>query len=209
MKDNRFNLIWVDLEMTGLDCSRDYIIEIATIVTNKELEIISEGPALAIYQPPEVLAQMDNWNKKHHAASGLLAAVKRSRINTAEAERQTLAFLKEHADKRDSPMCGNTICQDRRFLARLMPQLEKFFHYRNLDVSSLKELALRWAPKMVYRKDVSSHRALPDIRGSIAELKHYREHFIQQHLLPNQAEDQQATDQVAGSQTKTHSNDGG
>ena len=180
MAGDKFNLIWIDLEMTGLDCASDYILEIATVVTNKALEIIKEGPTLAIYQPPNILAEMDQWNKKHHTASGLLDEVEQSDINTAEAEAQTLDFLKAYVVRNTSPMCGNSICQDRRFLARLMPRLEKFFHYRNLDVSTLKELAIRWAPDTVYQTDKTTrHRAMQDIYGSIAELKHYKKHFVQ------------------------------
>ena len=180
MELNKFNLIWIDLEMTGLDCASDDIIEIATIVTNKDLEIIEEGPDLVIHQPDNILAKMDKWNKKHHTASGLLDAVKQSNIDIKEAEVQTLDFLKKHVPPKSSPMCGNTICQDRRFLARLMPELEDFFHYRNLDVSTLKELVSRWAPDIIYKSnEITSHRAMQDIHGSIKELKHYRMHFLQ------------------------------
>ena len=177
---DKFNLIWIDLEMTGLDCFSDYIIEIATVVTNKTLDIIEEGPDIVIHQSDNVLERMDKWNKKHHTASGLLDAVRQSNIDAVAAEARTLKFLKKHVGANSSPMCGNTICQDRRFLARLMPELERFFHYRNLDVSTLKELASRWAPATVYQSNtVTSHRALQDVYGSIEELKHYREHFIQ------------------------------
>ena len=180
MAVDKFNLIWIDLEMTGLDCSSDYIIEIATIITDKTLDIIEEGPELVIYQPEDILEKMDKWNKKHHTASGLVDEVRRSDIGVAEAEAQTLKFLKKHVTANCSPMCGNSICQDRRFLARLMPELERFFHYRNLDVSTLKELAARWASNLIYQSDkVTSHRARQDIYGSIKELKHYRKHFIQ------------------------------
>ena len=180
MAVDKFNLIWIDLEMTGLDCSSDYIIEIATLVTDKNLKVIKEGPELTIYQPEDVLEKMDKWNKKHHTASGLIDEIRRSNIDVEQAETQTLKFLKKYAEANASPMCGNTICQDRRFLARLMPELERFFHYRNLDVSTLKELVARWDPDIVYKSDeVTSHRALKDIYGSIKELKHYREHFIQ------------------------------
>lgn len=179
MAIDKFNLIWIDLEMTGLDCSSDYIIEIATLVTDKMLNVIKEGPELVIHQPDYVLEKMDNWNKKHHAASGLLDEVKQSNIDAAQAEAQTLKFLKEHVGANSSPMCGNTICQDRRFLARLMPELERYFHYRNLDVSTLKELVLRWAPDIAYQSNqITSHRARKDIYGSIEELRYYREHFI-------------------------------
>ncbi len=173
------NLIWIDLEMTGLDCDNDVIIEIATIVTDKNLNILAEGPVLAIYQPDETLAAMDDWNQKHHGQSGLVERIKASKIDEAEAERQTLDFLKQWVPAKKSPMCGNSICQDRRFLYRCMPELEQFFHYRNLDVSTLKELAARWAPDIQkgFNKK-SAHLALDDIRESIDEMKYYREHFI-------------------------------
>ena len=142
--------------------------------------LLAEGPELVIYQPEDILEQMDQWNKKHHTASSLLDEVRQSDTNDAEAEAQTLKFLEKYVPANCSPMCGNTICQDRRFLARLMPQLERFFHYRNLDVSTLKELVLRWTPDVVYQSDkTTSHRARRDIYGSIEELKYYREHFIQ------------------------------
>lgn len=173
------NLIWIDLEMTGLDTQRDYIIEIATIVTDGQLNILAEGPVFAIHQGDEILNAMDDWNKNQHSKSGLAARVRESRIDAAEAERRTLEFLENYVPARASPMCGNSICQDRRFLARLMPQLEAFFHYRNLDVSTVKELARRWAPEVFagFTKE-SSHLALDDIRDSIAELKYYREHLF-------------------------------
>jgi oligoribonuclease len=165
--------------MTGLDPQNDQIIEVATVITDSQLNELAEGPVLAIHQPDAVLAGMDEWNTHQHERSGLSERVRKSRVDTATAEGQTLRFLEDWVPKGASPMCGNSICQDRRFLARLMPGLEAFFHYRNLDVSSLKELARRWAPE-VYRgfsKD-SSHLALDDIRDSIAELRHYREHLL-------------------------------
>ena len=179
MQPDEFNLVWIDLEMSGLDSSSDAILEIATLVTDKHLGNPVEGPALVIHQPAPVLDGMDRWNTSHHTASGLVDEVRASQLDYAEAERRTLDFLKQHAVRGKSPMCGNSICQDRRFLARLMPELESFFHYRNLDVSTLKELARRWKPELVARKDsVSNHRALSDIRGSVEELKHYRRNFI-------------------------------
>mgnify|MGYP001828910096 CR=1 FL=1 len=179
MTQNANNLIWIDLEMTGLDTQNDVIIEIATIVTDSELNILAEGPIIAIHQPDEVLAGMDEWNTKQHGGSGLTERVRKSEINEAEAERQTIEFLQEYVPANASPMCGNSICQDRRFLARCMPELEDYFHYRNLDVSSLKELAKRWAPEVSkgYSKN-SSHLAMDDIKDSIEELKHYRATFI-------------------------------
>ena len=173
------NLVWIDLEMTGLDTQNDVIIEIATIVTDSELNILAEGPMLAIHQSDEMLAGMDEWNTQQHGGSGLVERVKNSRIDEAEAERQTIAFLQQYVPAGKSPMCGNSICQDRRFMARSMPTLEAFFHYRNLDVSTLKELARRWSPEVYkgFNKD-SSHLAMDDIRDSINELKHYRDTFI-------------------------------
>ena len=177
-KDN--NLIWIDLEMTGLDTQQDKIIEIATIVTDSELNILAEGPMLAIHQSDDIMAGMDEWNTRQHGGSGLTQRVKDSTIDEVEAERQTIAFLEQYVTKGKSPMCGNSICQDRRFLARCMPELEAFFHYRNLDVSTLKELAARWAPGVAkgFTKN-SSHLALDDTKDSINELRYYRENFIQ------------------------------
>jgi oligoribonuclease len=176
---NEKNLIWIDLEMTGLDTQKDVIIEIATIVTDSELNILAEGPMLAIHQSDEIMAGMDEWNTNQHGGSGLTERVKNSSLTEADAEQQTIAFLQQYVPKGKSPMCGNSICQDRRFLARCMPELEAFFMYRNLDVSTLKELAMRWAPDVANGvKKNSSHLALDDTRDSINELKHYREHFI-------------------------------
>ncbi len=172
-------LIWIDLEMTGLLPATDHIIEIATIVTDKDLAVVAEGPVMAIHQSDEVLARMDEWNRQHHGSSGLVERVRASSLSAADAERRTLAFLTPLVTPGASPMCGNSVCQDRRFLAREMPQLERFFHYRNLDVSTLKELARRWAPQLAetFSKE-SAHLALSDIRESIRELHHYRAHFL-------------------------------
>ncbi len=179
MSDKKTNLIWIDLEMTGLDTFKDEIIEIATIVTDSQLNPVAEGPMLAIHQPDAVLDAMDEWNTRQHGKSGLTQRVRESQLSMQDAERMTLEFLAGHVDAKASPMCGNSICQDRRFLARLMPDLEAFFHYRNLDVSTLKELGKRWAPEAVssFKKD-STHLAMDDIRDSINELKHYREHLF-------------------------------
>ena len=173
------NLVWIDLEMTGLDPDRDRIIEIATIVTNRDLDILAEGPVIAVHQPEEFLEAMDDWNRATHGNSGLLARVRASGVSEREAELATLDFLAAHVGRGVSPMCGNSICQDRRFLVRRMPELERFFHYRKLDVSSLKELARRWAPAVhagFTKKSV--HLALEDIRDSIAELRYYRERLL-------------------------------
>jgi len=171
-------LVWIDLEMTGLDPDHDVIIEIATIVTTADLELVAEGPVFAIHRSDEVLAGMDDWNQNQHRHSGLYDRVRKSRIDASHAERETLAFLVEHAAPGTSPMCGNSICQDRRFLARGMPELERYFHYRNLDVSTLKELAKRWMPERPAFVKSSSHLALDDIRDSIDELRHYRTHLF-------------------------------
>jgi len=172
-------LIWIDLEMTGLDTDQDQIIEIATIVTDENLNILAEGPVLAIHQPDIVLNAMDEWNTRQHGQSGLIQRVRRSTLTAQDAEQQTLEFLKKWVDAKKSPMCGNSICQDRRFMHRLMPELEQFFHYRNLDVSSVKELARRWRPEIMDGlKKEASHLAMDDIRDSIRELKYYREYFF-------------------------------
>jgi len=173
------NLIWIDLEMTGLDTETDAIIEIATLVTDKDLNVLAEGPVMAIRQPEAMLAGMDEWNTRQHGQSGLIERVRNSTTTLAEAEQATLAFLKQFLDERQSPMCGNSICQDRRFLARQMPSLEAFFHYRNLDVSSVKEIIRRWRPELIkgFNKQ-SSHLAMSDIKDSIAELTYYRDVFF-------------------------------
>ena len=178
MSPSSEHLIWIDLEMTGLFPDRDRIIEIATVITDKQLEVIAEGPVLAIHQHDTTLDGMDEWNTRQHNASGLVERVRVSEIDETEAQRRTLDFLARHVEPGASPMCGNSICQDRRFLARWMPDLEQFFHYRNLDVSTLKELARRWYPALAgFRKDVQ-HLALADIHDSIEELRYYRQHLL-------------------------------
>ena len=176
---NEDNLIWIDLEMTGLDPQRDQIIEIATLVTDSNLQLLAEGPVIAIRQPEHVLAAMDEWNRQHHGQSGLIERVRASADDERSAELKTLAFLEQWCKAGASPLCGNSICQDRRFLARWMPRLESFFHYRNLDVSTVKILAQRWAPEVAdgVKKD-GAHLALSDIKESIAELRHYRAEFL-------------------------------
>ena len=174
------NLIWIDLEMTGLDPQQDQIIEIATVVTDANLAILAQGPVIAIHQPPVIMNSMDEWNTSHHSDSGLTSRVRESSSSCVDAEQETLAFLYQYVAPGKSPMCGNSICQDRRFMARLMPQLEDFFHYRNLDVSTLKELARLWKPDLpsgFVKK--GAHLALEDILESIEELNFYRANFIQ------------------------------
>jgi oligoribonuclease len=182
--DRATNLIWIDLEMTGLCTQNDTIIEIATIVTDKYLNELAEGPVLAIHQSRETMDGMDEWNTRQHGESGLTARVLESEVEAREAELATLAFLREWVDEGASPMCGNSICQDRRFLAREMPQLEAYFHYRNLDVSTLKILATQWAPSVANGFDKeSAHLALSDIRDSIDELLWYRDHLLNADVL--------------------------
>ncbi|WP_019672776.1 oligoribonuclease [Psychrobacter lutiphocae] len=172
-------LIWIDLEMTGLDTMNDDIIEIATIVTDEDLNVLAEGPVFAIKVSDQKLNGMDDWNTKQHGQSGLIDRVRRSSVTLEQAEKETLEFLRKWVDEGKSPMCGNSICQDRRFLARQMPELERFFHYRNLDVSSIKELCYRWRPDILKGVEKSgTHLAMDDIRDSIRELKHYRQHFF-------------------------------
>jgi oligoribonuclease len=179
MAQDAQNLIWIDLEMTGLNPETDLIIEIATVITDKNLNILAEGPVIAVHQPDAALLTMDGWNQKHHGESGLIDRVKASKISAEDAETMTIEFLKNWVPERTSPMCGNTIGQDRRFLVRYMPKLEAYFHYRSVDVSTLKELAARWAPELKdgFKKE-TKHEALADILESIEELRYYREHFI-------------------------------
>ena len=173
------NLAWVDMEMTGLDPDRDRVIEIATIVTDANLNVIAEGPTLVIHQDDTTLGAMDEWNTRQHTGSGLVDRVRRSTYKEADIERLTIEFLQQHVAPGKSPMCGNSICQDRRFMARHLPRLEAFFHYRNLDVSTIKELARRWRPDVLAAvSKKGSHLALDDIRDSIAELRHYRDTFF-------------------------------
>ncbi|MDH4394731.1 MAG: oligoribonuclease [Limnobacter sp.] len=178
-KRNDDHLLWVDMEMTGLDPSNDRIIEVAIVVTDSKLNVLAEGPVIAVHQSDEALAKMDDWNTKTHGRSGLTARVKESTISEAEAEAMLIEFVSQYVGKGKSPMCGNSICQDRRFMANYMPNLEAYFHYRNLDVSTLKELCKRWNPSIA-KKFVkkTKHTALSDIMESIDELRHYREHFI-------------------------------
>ncbi len=179
MLQNKNNLIWIDLEMTGLDPDNDRIIEIATVITDSELNTVAEGPIIAVHQSDEVLAGMDEWNTKQHGKSGLTHRVKASQYTEVEAERETLDFLKKYVPENSSPICGNSICQDRRFLYRHMKELENYFHYRNLDVSTIKVLTQHWSPDIVKMiKKSSSHLAMDDIKDSINELIHYRKHVF-------------------------------
>lgn len=172
-------LVWIDMEMTGLEPEVDAILEIASLVTDNNLNIIAEGPVLAVHQDEEVLARMDDWNVEHHTESGLVERVRRSPVSVAEAQALTLGFVQRHAEEHSAPLCGNTVWQDRRFLKRYMPTLEDWLHYRIVDVSTVKELARRWKPELVDRfKKRNTHRALDDIRESVAELKHYRDAFF-------------------------------
>ncbi|MBK1647961.1 oligoribonuclease [Rhabdochromatium marinum] len=181
MAGSEDNLIWMDLEMTGLDPFTDRILEMAVIITDSQLEVVAEGPCIAVHQSEEVLAGMDEWNRQHHGESGLIERVRFSDQDEASAERQLLSFVQRYCQAGKSPLCGNSICQDRRFLARFMPRLEHFFHYRNLDVSTLKILAQRWAPALTEAfKKQNRHEALADIRESIAELKYYRAEFLRE-----------------------------
>ncbi len=176
---NEFNLVWIDMEMTGLDPDRDRVIEIAAIVTDPNLNVLAEGPVFVIHQPDEVLDGMDAWNKGTHGRSGLIDRVKASTVTEEQASAEMVAFLKQFVPAGKSPMCGNSICQDRRFMARHMPTLEAFFHYRNVDVSTLKELCRRWRPELIAGfKKHQLHTALADIRESVEELRYYRQHFI-------------------------------
>ena len=172
------NLIWIDLEMTGLDTDLDYIIEIATVITDGQLNILETGPVIAIYQDDSILAGMDAWNTRQHNHSGLVARVRKSNYRERDAERLTLDFVQKYVPPGRSPMCGNSICQDRRFLHRFMPELEQYFHYRNIDVSTIKELMARWTPDRDKFSKESSHMALADVLDSIDELRHYREKFF-------------------------------
>ena len=177
--DKQQTLIWIDMEMTGLEPEQDRIIEVATLITDGDLNVLAEGPVLAVHQSDETLAGMDEWNQRTHGDSGLVERVRNSKLNESDVEAQTIAFLQRYAERGSSPMCGNSVHQDRRFMVKYMPSLADFFHYRNLDVSTVKELAKRWRPDVAsgYKKQ-SNHQAMDDIRDSVDELKHYREHFF-------------------------------
>ena len=180
MAQDANNLIWLDMEMTGLNPDSDRIIEVAIVITDSQLQTLAESPVLVVHQPDAILEAMDQWNKSTHGRSGLVDKVKASQLNESQVETQMLAFLQQHVPSNTSPMCGNSICQDRRFMARWMPALERYFHYRNLDVSTLKELARRWKPEILSGiVKHGKHEALADIYESIEELKYYRENFIQ------------------------------
>lgn len=173
-------LVWMDMEMSGLEPDRDTILEIATLISDANLDVLAEGPVLAIHQPDALLEAMDDWNREHHAASGLTARVRASQLSMADAEAQTLAFVRQYVSERSSPLCGNSIHQDRRFLARYMPVLDRYLHYRNIDVSTVKELARRWYPNDPPPEKRHAHLALDDIRESIAELRFYRARVFRQ-----------------------------
>jgi oligoribonuclease len=179
MAKNDTHLVWIDMEMSGLDPDNDRVLEVALVVTDKDLNLVEEGPVLVVHQSDAVLDGMDNWNKGTHGKSGLIDKVKASTLTEAAVEEAMIEFMKKHVSARTSPMCGNSICQDRRFLARHLPQMEAYFHYRNLDVSTFKELAKRWKPQIMDGfKKANMHTALSDILESIEELKYYREHFV-------------------------------
>lgn len=181
MAQDQNNLIWLDMEMTGLNPDTDRIIEVAMVITDSQLNVVAQSPVYAVHQPAAIMDGMDDWNKNTHGRSGLIERVKDSTLDEAQVEQAMLAFLQEHVPAKASPMCGNSICQDRRFMARWMPALENYFHYRNLDVSTLKELCKRWKPEVargVIKR--GKHQALADILESIEELKYYREHFIKE-----------------------------
>ena len=194
MDPKAHRLIWIDLEMTGLQPEQDQILEIATLVTDDSLRILCEGPVLAVHQPEFVLAALDDWNQRTHSASGLLQRVRDSRLDMAAAETQTLDFLHQHVTTGTSPICGNSVCQDRRFLARMMPRLEHFFHYRMIDVSTVKELATRWYPHLPKFSKAERHEALADIRESVAELAYYRERLFPQTPFPGSGAGNSATE---------------
>ncbi|MDR3394779.1 MAG: oligoribonuclease [Parasulfuritortus sp.] len=179
MAKNDTHLVWIDMEMSGLDPDNDRVLEVALVVTDKDLNIVEEGPVLVVHQADAVLDAMDNWNKGTHGKSGLIDKVKASTLSETDVEEAMIAFMKKHVSARTSPMCGNSICQDRRFLARHLPRMEAYFHYRNLDVSTFKELAKRWKPQIMDGfKKANLHTALSDILESIEEMKYYREHFV-------------------------------